>query len=160
MLASNLAAGSYTATLFFTNLFDQSVQTRRTSLAVVSAPLITSQPTNQSLLEGMTATFSVGTATNALLCYQWQFDSGSGLTNLTDGGGISGSATSSLTIQNVSPGDVGAYSVIVSNAAGLGNQWQRFSDDHHRAGTGDRLGAGEPDPSAWGNRDVHGICRR
>ncbi len=118
VLASNLAAGSYTATLFFTNLFDQSVQTRRTSLAVVGAPLITSQPTNQSLLEGMTATFSVGTATNALLCYQWQFDSGSGLTNLMDGGGIYGSATSSLTIQNVSPGNVGAYSVIVSNAAG------------------------------------------
>ena len=66
----------------------------------------------------MTATFSVETASNALLSYQWQFDSGSGLTNLTDGGGISGSATSSLTISNVSPGDVGAYSVIVSNAAG------------------------------------------
>ena len=118
LLASNLAAGSYTATLFFTNLLDQSVQTRHISLAVVTPPLITSQPANQSLLEGMTATFSVGTATNALLYYQWQFDSGSGLTNLTDWGGISGSATSSLTIGNVSPGDAGAYSVIVSNAAG------------------------------------------
>jgi uncharacterized repeat protein (TIGR03803 family) len=118
LLATNLAAGSYMATLFFTNLLDQSVQTRRITLAVVAPPLITSQPTNQSLLEGMAATFSVGTGSNALLYYQWQFDSGSGPTNLTDSGGISGSATSSLTIKNVSPGDVGAYSVIISNAAG------------------------------------------
>jgi uncharacterized repeat protein (TIGR03803 family) len=118
LLATNLAAGSYAATLYCTNLFDQSVQTRHIALAIVSLPLITSQPTNQAVLEGMTASFSVGTATNALLYYQWQFDSGSGPTNLTDGGGISGSATSSLTIGNVSPVDVGAYSVIVSNAAG------------------------------------------
>ena len=118
LLASNLVAGSYTATLFFTNLNDQSVQSRQVALAIVSLPLITSQPTNQAELEGMTAAFSVGTATNALLYYQWQFDSGSGPTNLTDGGGISGSATSSLTIKDVSPGNVGAYSVIVSNAAG------------------------------------------
>ena len=67
----------------------------------------------------MTATFSVETASNALLSYQWQFDNGSGPTNLTDSGGITGSATSSLTIDNVSPADVGSYSVIVSNAAGL-----------------------------------------
>jgi uncharacterized repeat protein (TIGR03803 family) len=118
LLASNLAAGSYTATLFFTNLFDQSVQTRHITLAVVTQPLITSQPANQSLLEGMAATFSVGVATNAVLSYQWQFDNGSGPTNLTDSGGISGSATSGLTIDNVSPEEAGAYSVIVSNAAG------------------------------------------
>ena len=118
VLASNLAAGSYTATLHFTNLNDQSVQSRQVALAIVTLPLITSQPTNQAVLEGMTATFSVGAATNALLYYQWQFDSGGGFTNLTDSGGISGSATSSLTIQNVSPGNVGAYSVMVSNAAG------------------------------------------
>ena len=117
-LATNLAAGSYTATLYFTNLSDQSVQSRQVALAIVSFPIITAQPTNQAVLEGMTATFSVGTATNALLDYQWQFDSGSGPTSLTDSGGISGSATSSLTIEDVSPADVGAYSVIVSNAAG------------------------------------------
>ena len=118
VLTSNLAAGSYTSALFFTNLFDQSVQTRHITLAIVAPPLITSQPTNQALLEGMTATFSVGMASNALLYYQWEFDSGSGLTNLTDGGGISGSTTSSLSINNVSPANAGAYSVMVSNAAG------------------------------------------
>jgi uncharacterized repeat protein (TIGR03803 family) len=121
VLASNLAAGSYAATLYFTNLNDQSVQSRQVALAIVTLPLLTSQPTNQTVLEGMTTTFSVETASNALLSCQWQFDSGSGFTNLTDGGGISGSATSSLTIDNVSLEDVGTYSVIVSNAAGSTN---------------------------------------
>src|SRR5208282_6564276 len=59
LLATNLAAGSYTATLFFTNLNDQSLQTRHIALAIVTLPLITSQPTNRAVLEGMTATFSV-----------------------------------------------------------------------------------------------------
>jgi uncharacterized repeat protein (TIGR03803 family) len=118
ILASNLAAGSYTATLYFTNLNNQSVQSRQVTLDIIALPLITSQPTNQAVLEGMTAAFSVETASNALLSYQWQFNNGSGLTNLTDSGGISGSMTSSLTISNASPADMGSYSVIVSNAAG------------------------------------------
>jgi uncharacterized repeat protein (TIGR03803 family) len=118
LLAGNLAAGSYTATLYFTNLNDQSVQSRQVTLDIIALPVITSQPTNQAVLEGMTATFSVETASNALLSYQWQFNNGSGFTNLTDLGGISGSMTSSLTISNVSPADVGTYSVMVSNAVG------------------------------------------
>jgi len=118
VLASNLTAGSYTATLLFTNLDDQVVQTRQATLAIVTPPVITLQPSNQVLLEGLSASFSVGTAPNALLSYQWQFDTGGGPTNLADGGGISGAATSSLTISDVSPANVGAYSVIVSNAAG------------------------------------------
>ena len=48
LLASNLSAGSYSATLFFTNLLDQSVQSRRVALSIVTLPLITSQPTNQA----------------------------------------------------------------------------------------------------------------
>ena len=46
--ASNLAAGSYTATLYFTNLNDQSVQSRQVALAIVALPLITFQPANQA----------------------------------------------------------------------------------------------------------------
>src|ERR1017187_6479726 len=52
LLATNLAAGSYTATLYFTNLNDQSVQTRYITLAIVTLPLITSQPTNQAVQIG------------------------------------------------------------------------------------------------------------
>ena len=38
LLATNLAAGSYTATLYFTNLNDQSVQSRQVALAIVTPP--------------------------------------------------------------------------------------------------------------------------
>ena len=117
-LASSLGAGTYNATVFFTNLSDQVVQSRQIVLAVFAPPLITSQPTNQAVLAGMSATFTVGTETNALLSYQWQLNNGLTLTNLSDGGNISGSASSALTISNVSSADLGAYSVIVSNAAG------------------------------------------
>jgi uncharacterized repeat protein (TIGR03803 family) len=116
--ASNLPPGSYTATLQFTNLTDQFGQSRQVTLAVVTPPVITTQPTNLVLFEGATATFTVGISSNALLFYQWQQDNGSYLTNLTDGGNISGSVTSTLTISNASAANVGAYSVTVTNAAG------------------------------------------
>ena len=118
VLASNLAAGSYTATLFLTNLSDQSVATRQINLAIAGPPVITSQPTNVTVSEGMTAGFSVSTATNAPLTYQWQFDNGSSTNYLANGGNISGSGTSALTIGNVSLANAGMYSVVVSDSAG------------------------------------------
>ena len=113
--ATNLPAGSYSTTLRFTNLNNNFVQTRQVTLAVVTPPVITAQPASQALLVGMTATFTVGTVSNALMFYQWQ-DNG---TNLSDMGKISGSTTSTLTVSNVTSANVGAYSVILSNAAGV-----------------------------------------
>ena len=116
--ASNLLAGRYSATLFCTNLDDGSVQTRQITLEAFDTPVITSQPSNETVLEGAMASFSVGTASNALLSYQWLFDNGSGPTNLINGGGISGATTSALIISNVSLANAGSYSVMVSNVAG------------------------------------------
>lgn len=81
-------------------------------------PVITSQPASVTVSEGMTASFAVDLATNALLAYQWQLANGSSLTDLVDGGGISGSTTSTLIISNASLTNAGTYSVIVSNLAG------------------------------------------
>ncbi len=119
LAANTLAVGSYPTTLWFTNLSDNFAQSRQVALAVVAPPVITSQPTSQTVFEGATAIFSVGTATNGFLFYQWQLDNGRYLTNLTDGGNISGAATSTLTLSDVSAANVGAYSVIVSNVAGV-----------------------------------------
>ncbi len=113
--AASLPAGSYSAALRFTNLGDSFGQTRQLILAVVTPPVITAQPTNQSLLEGMTATFSVGTAPNSLITYQWQ---DGGLT-LKNEGNYSGVQTSTLTVSNVSGANTGSYSVVLSNAAGV-----------------------------------------
>jgi len=114
-LDNSLPPGSYAATLTFSNLTDNFGQTRSATLAVVTPPAITAQPTNQAVLEGMTASFSVSIGTNALMYYQWQ-ENGA---NLADQGNISGSATSTLTLANVTFTNVAAYSVILSNAAGV-----------------------------------------
>ena len=113
--ASNLVAGSYTAIIWFTNLNDNFGQSRQFILDVVTPPMITDQPTNQAVVAGTPATFSVVTAADALLFYQWQ----QGGTNLSDGSNVFGSATTTLTISNVEAANVGSYSVIVSNAAGV-----------------------------------------
>jgi uncharacterized repeat protein (TIGR03803 family) len=116
--ASSLPVGSYAATLWFTNLNDRLGQSRTVSLDVVAPPLITSQPTNQVVLQGVTASFIVGVANSASVSYQWQYDNGLYVTRLTDDDSISGSTASTLVISNAAPADEGAYSVIVSNAAG------------------------------------------
>jgi uncharacterized repeat protein (TIGR03803 family) len=125
-VASNLPAGSYPATVSFTNLNDQFGQSRQFTLAVVTPPVITTQPVGQVVFEGATAVFTVGTASNALLFYQWQMDNGSYLTNLTDGGKITGATTGALTVSNVSAANEGAYSVTVSNAAGTATSAAAF----------------------------------
>jgi uncharacterized repeat protein (TIGR03803 family) len=114
--AANLPAGSYSAALQFTNAGDNFGQTRHLTLAVVIPPVITVQPTNQSLLEGMTATFTVGTAPNGMISYQWR----DGALDLKkDEGNYYGAATSVLTISNLSGSSGGSYSVVLSNAAGV-----------------------------------------
>jgi uncharacterized repeat protein (TIGR03803 family) len=77
-----------------------------------SAPGILTQPASQTVLAGTTVFFAVTADGNEPLVYQWQANG----TNLTDGGMISGSSTSSLTISNVALTNTGTYSVIVSNA--------------------------------------------
>jgi subtilase family serine protease len=111
--ASNLAVGTYTAIVWFTNLSDSVGIGRQYTLSVLSPPAITTQPSNQAVLYGATAVFSVTASGGQPLFYQWSANGA----NLTDGVNISGSSTNALTVSNVSPGDVGSYSVTVSNAA-------------------------------------------
>jgi hypothetical protein len=112
--ASNLTVGAYAASIFFTNVTDGAGQSRAFTLSIISPPGIALQPTNASVVEGTSAAFSVQAGGGLPLVYQWQFNG----TNLTDGGNISGSATTNLSISNVSPADAGNYSVIITNFAG------------------------------------------
>ncbi|MEI7939032.1 MAG: choice-of-anchor tandem repeat GloVer-containing protein [Verrucomicrobiota bacterium] len=121
--ASSLPLGSYSAMLWFTNasatnLNDRPGQSRQVRLDIVVPPVIATQPTNQTVFQGATASFTVGVSNRASCSYQWRFDNGTFVTNLTDGTNVSGSATSTLVLSNAMPADDGAYSVIVSNAAG------------------------------------------
>ena len=113
--ASNLAVGSYSATLGFTNVDDGYGQGVSYVLNVIAPPTIISQPTNQAVLEGATALFTVSATGGLPLSYQWQLNG----TNLVDGGNILGSQTSNLMVSDASDADLGDYSVTVTNLAGV-----------------------------------------
>jgi Peptidase family M23/Immunoglobulin domain/Immunoglobulin I-set domain len=70
-------------------------------------PVITTQPANQTVSAGSTATFSV-VATGNVTDYQWQ----------VNGVNIPGATSATLTLNNVQPAIAGSYTVIVSNGAG------------------------------------------
>ena len=105
--------GPYTAIIWFTNLSDSVAFGREYTLSVLAPPAITTQPSNQAVIYGETAAFSVVARGGQPLAYQWWANG----TNLTDGSNISGSSTSALTVSNVSPASAGSYYVTVSNAA-------------------------------------------
>ena len=72
-------------------------------------PSILTQPQDQTVLPGATASFSVLAGGSEPLIYQWYYNTNTPLANGTD---------SILTITNVQPDNAGAYSVVVSNLAG------------------------------------------
>jgi hypothetical protein len=76
----------------------------------VSAPLITGQPTNQTVAAGGTATFSVTATGTSPLHYQW-YGPGSAL--------IPGATASTFTISNAQPSNAGSYFAFVTNAFGF-----------------------------------------
>jgi 6,7-dimethyl-8-ribityllumazine synthase len=72
-------------------------------------PSISTQPQDQSVVQGQTANFNVVASGTAPLTYQWYYDSSIP---------ISGATNATLTLGNVQPGNAGDYSVVVANSAG------------------------------------------
>src|SRR5205823_6019461 len=73
------------------------------------APVITTQPVNQTVITGQAATFSVVASGTAPMSYQWQ----------KNGANISGATSSSYTTPATAAADNGStFIVVVSNAAG------------------------------------------
>ncbi|MFD3003486.1 PQQ-dependent sugar dehydrogenase [Pontibacter toksunensis] len=73
-----------------------------------SAPSITRQPSDVTVTEGQSATFSVSASGTAPLNYQWQ----------KNGANISGAKGATYTIASTTPASAGQYRVLVSNEAG------------------------------------------
>ena len=103
--ATAASAGDYGAVI--TNSYG-SVTSMVATLTVLVPPSVLSQPTNQTVGPGGTVSFQVTVTGSAPLNYQWWFDG----TNAMSGG------TNALTITNASPVQAGAYSVLITNAAG------------------------------------------
>ncbi len=104
-------AGSYSVVV--TNLFSNVTS----SLAVLEVidPAITNQPPSRMVPAGGTAAFTVGAAGTPSLSYRWK----KGGVDLSNGGNVSGATSSTLTLSNVQNGDVGNYSVAVTNTVGF-----------------------------------------
>jgi hypothetical protein len=75
------------------------------------AIIVTTQPSSVVIAAGETAVFSVAATGHGTLHYQWLFNGNP----LTDGGGISGSTTTTLTVNNAQLANVGAYSAAISD---------------------------------------------
>jgi hypothetical protein len=79
---------------------------------VTGGPGIYTSPTNQTRNAGTNVTFTAAAFGGTPLSYQWQKDGGP----LTDGGGIAGATTPTLTINNLLAANAGSYTVVVSNS--------------------------------------------
>jgi hypothetical protein len=79
-----------------------------TGSGLVTPPTITSQPGNQTVAAGGSATFTVAATGAAPLSYQWRLN----------GVNIGGATTPSITINNAQLAQGGGYSVRVVNSAG------------------------------------------
>jgi len=99
-------AGTYSVVV--TNLVG-SVTSSNATLTLNSLLTITLQPTNQTVIQGASATFSVTATGTPPLSYQWWFNATSLLTGATN---------ASLTLTNVQTTNAGAYTVVVSNITG------------------------------------------
>jgi uncharacterized lipoprotein YddW (UPF0748 family) len=104
-------AGFYT--VIVTNVAG-SVTSSQTEIIVRVPPAITQQPAGGSFTLGTNVTLTVVASGDLPLSYQWQKDG----TNVVNGGGVSGTATASLTLSNVQSVHSGLYRVVVSNNAG------------------------------------------
>ena len=76
-----------------------------------TTPVFSTQPTNVIVTLGGTATFTA--AASPANSYQWMFNSAP----LTNGNGISGATTATLTIANFKATQTGVYSVVATNSA-------------------------------------------
>jgi len=82
-----------------------------TNCGVVSGlPSITQQPTNMTVTQGATATFTVVASSSSALSYQWRF---SGLP-----GDLPGATNPTLAITGAQAANAGSYRVVVSNTSG------------------------------------------
>lgn len=106
-----------TVTITYTVTANGCSNFKTTAINVYVAPAIASASGNQTVTPGSTATYSVS-ATGSNLTYQWQVNTGSGWTNISDDANYAGTSTATLTVSNVTIGMNGyQYRATVSGTA-------------------------------------------
>jgi hypothetical protein len=117
------AAGSSEYRAIVTDANGVSAASNAATLTIGVGPSITAQPVNQFATTGQTASesFSVLANGTAPFTYQWQLssDGGNTFSNLSDGSGVSGATTATLTISsNALPASGAEYQAVISDASG------------------------------------------
>jgi len=98
-------AGTYTVQV--TNAFG-SVLSSNATLTVLVRPAITTQPSNQTVLLGTNASFTVTATGTTPLAYQWTFG----------GAKLAGATANPLLLTSLQATQAGSYAVVVTNVAG------------------------------------------
>jgi uncharacterized repeat protein (TIGR03803 family) len=104
-------SGSYSVVV--TNTFGRTTSTVAVLTVVPGPKIVTAPPSSLSLVQGQELSLKV-TASGGSLIYFWRTNT----VNLTDGGFVSGSATSNLVINPASITNSGSYTIVVSNSNG------------------------------------------
>jgi hypothetical protein len=82
------------------------------------APIINSHPQSVGAYEGANVSFSVIAAGTAPLHFHWQKGTNGLFVDIADGGRISGSSTTNLSIASITQADTADYRLVVTNSAG------------------------------------------
>jgi hypothetical protein len=121
------ALDGYLFEAVFTNTFSGTPHTATSNAAALSvthAPSVTTQPTSTEVAAGTSAQFTAAASGNPSPGVQWQVSTNGGTSygNLTDGNGVSGSSTGTLTLSNVTSTMNGnLYRAVFTNSAGSTN---------------------------------------
>ncbi|MEI9921834.1 MAG: PKD-like domain-containing protein [Bacteroidota bacterium] len=101
-LAGTAGSGQVTASFQYTTVPACPTLITGSTYSLLIPPTIGTQPVNRTICEGTNTTFAVsGIAGTAPYSHQWQVDTGSGFTNISNGGVYAGATTATLTISNV-----------------------------------------------------------
>jgi hypothetical protein len=84
-------------------------------------PLVATQPVSVKTNPASVVVFTASASGTAPITYQWQKGTNGVFVNLTDGGNISGSLTTTLTLNTADIPDEADYRMVASNVAGNGN---------------------------------------
>jgi hypothetical protein len=83
-------------------------------------PVVLNNPQWLNAYAGQTAQFKVTLGSGTAPVYTWQKGASANgpFSNLTDGGNVSGSSTTTLSLANIASGDAAYYQVVITNAVG------------------------------------------
>ncbi len=124
LLQNDITLSDVTDPIISIDLINTNIDSGRFAILAMSGsagaypPIIAPQPTSTNVYFATAATFTSGASANAAITYQWQKGTNGMFVNLTDGGNISGSTTTNLTINPAGFTDQADYRIIATNIAG------------------------------------------